>query len=226
MITVFKDTTVKALWVDKATVTFDANGGGGSMASAEVVKGAEYTLPANTFTPPTDKEFKAWEVAGVEKAVGAKITVSADTLVKAVWKDKPETPNTVPVITEGKNGKWTQGQAAGLTFKSDADYADFIKVEVDGKELAAKNYTVASGSTVVTLKSEYLKSLAPGKHTLGIVSKNGTAVTNFEILAAKANAVPKTGDTQNLAPALLIMLLSSSALAGTLITRRKRAYGK
>ena len=67
------------------TVTFAANGGTGTMADVTGVLG-EYTLPANGFTAPEGKQFKAWSVDGNEKAVGDKITVTADTTVTAVWK--------------------------------------------------------------------------------------------------------------------------------------------
>lgn len=68
------------------TVSFDANGGTGTMAPVTGVS-SEYELPACTFTAPSGKQFKCWNVDGAEKAVGAKITVAADTTVKAVWKD-------------------------------------------------------------------------------------------------------------------------------------------
>ncbi len=71
--------------VEKVDITFDANGGTGTMAKVTVDKGSEYTLPANGFTAPADKHFKEWEVGGQAKAVGAKITVSANTVVKAIW---------------------------------------------------------------------------------------------------------------------------------------------
>ena len=66
------------------TVSFDANGGTGTMAEATGISG-EYTLPANGFTAPAGKQFKAWSIDGSEKAVGDKITVTADTTVTAVW---------------------------------------------------------------------------------------------------------------------------------------------
>ena len=70
------------------TVSFVANGGTGSMADVTGISG-EYTLPANGFTAPDGKQFKAWSVGGVEKAVGDKITVNADTTVTAVWETIP-----------------------------------------------------------------------------------------------------------------------------------------
>ena len=70
------------------TVSFAANGGTGTMADVTGISG-EYTLPENGFTAPDGKQFKAWSVGGNEKAVGDKITVTADTTVTAVWEDIP-----------------------------------------------------------------------------------------------------------------------------------------
>ena len=97
-ITVNADTKVKALWKDKTyktyTVTFDKNGGSGTMADVTKKAGETYVLPECVFTAPTGKEFKAWEVGGVEKAVGDSITVNTDTKVKALWGDKVEINDT------------------------------------------------------------------------------------------------------------------------------------
>ena len=88
-ITVTANTTVTAVWEDipvvTYTVSFDANGGTGTMADVTGISG-EYTLPANGFTAPAGKQFKAWSVGGVEKAAGDKITVTANTTVTAVWE--------------------------------------------------------------------------------------------------------------------------------------------
>ena len=79
------------------TIKFEANGGSGSMADVKVDKDSNYSLPACKFTPPTDKEFKAWQVGGVEKNIGDEITVDGDKTVTAVWKDKGSVPPTPPV---------------------------------------------------------------------------------------------------------------------------------
>ena len=81
------NTTVKAIWKTATyTVSFDKNGGSGSMADVKKLAGETYKLPACTFTAPAGKEFKAWEVNGAEKAVGDNIQVNANTTVKAIWK--------------------------------------------------------------------------------------------------------------------------------------------
>ncbi len=67
------------------TVSFDANGGTGSMTPADDVLD-DYTLPANGFTAPDGMKFKAWSVNGSEKQPGETITVSTNTTVTAVWE--------------------------------------------------------------------------------------------------------------------------------------------
>ena len=100
-----------------------------------------------------------------------------------------------PVIIAGANGSWQKSGTDGLSFTSNAAFADFIKVQVDGKDLDASNYTVQEGSAIVTLNAAYLNTLSVGKHTLSIVSANGTATTEFTITAAQTGG-DQTGDNQ------------------------------
>ena len=79
------------------TITFDKNGGNGTMADVTKNKGESFTLPACTFTPPAGKEFKAWQVDGTEKNVGDNIVLNGDKIIKAVWKDIGSVPPTPPV---------------------------------------------------------------------------------------------------------------------------------
>ena len=70
----------------KVKVTYDANGGSGTMDGAEITKGSTYKLLANGFTAPENQEFDTWEVDGKKVAPGTEITVDKDTVIKAVWK--------------------------------------------------------------------------------------------------------------------------------------------
>ncbi len=118
------------------------------------------------------------------------------------------------VITAGANGTWQKGTKDGLSFTSNADFADFVKVQVDGKDLDASNYTVKEGSTIVTLKAEYLETLSVGKHTLAVVSETGTAETEFTIKAAAVaddTQSPQTGDSSNIALWIVLLLISGGA---------------
>ena len=70
------------------TVSFDANGGTGTMANVTVISG-NYTLPPCTFTAPEGKQFKGWATSASGTVItGTSITVSADTKLFAIWEPK------------------------------------------------------------------------------------------------------------------------------------------
>lgn len=149
-----------------------------------------------------------------------------------------------PVIIAGANGSWQKSGTDRLSFTSDAEYADFLKVMVDGKELKTTDYTVKEGSTIVTLNAAYLETLSVGKHTLEIESKNGIAKTEFTITAVQggddsqtggttpqepgknegAVTSPQTGDNSNMLLWVALLFVSGGVL--TAATYRKKKHAK
>lgn len=82
-------------------VSFNANGGSGSMDAVTGVSGS-YTLPANGFTAPYGKQFKGWAVsAGGTVITNTSITVTENTTLYAVWEDIPVTTYTVTFDANG-----------------------------------------------------------------------------------------------------------------------------
>ena len=153
------------------TVSFDANGGTGTMANVTGVTG-EYTLPANGFTAPSGKQFKAWSVGGSEKAVGDKITVTANTTVTAVWKaieyNVTVTGGTASVGTGTPITKATMGTTVTLTAGAAPTGKVFDKWEVvsGGITLADANSattTFTMPASAVSVKATYKN--APHTHT-------------------------------------------------------------
>ncbi len=71
----------------KYSVTFDANGGSGTMQGLELEEGEEYLLPTCSFDPPYGSEFDSWKVGGVSKDPGEPITIEGDTEIIAVWRN-------------------------------------------------------------------------------------------------------------------------------------------
>ena len=89
------DQSLKATWKDKevteVTISFDPNGGTGTMQPMKVKSGENFTLPECTFTPPEGKEFAGWLAAnGTVYPAGEVVTFSIDQSLKATWKDKAE----------------------------------------------------------------------------------------------------------------------------------------
>lgn len=88
-----------------------------------------------------------------------------------------------PKITAGDGAAVTQGEKKELAFTSDASFADFLRVELDGTALEEKNYTKKEGSTIITLNRDFVATLSVGDHTLAIVSQHGTATAKFTVKA-------------------------------------------
>lgn len=97
-----------------------------------------------------------------------------------------------PEIIDGKGQTMVVDAAKDLSFRSSAPIEFFQKVLVDDREVAAENYVLTEGSTIVTLKASFLKTLGVGEHKLSVVSATGTAETTFTVAEA---AKPAPGQT-------------------------------
>lgn len=140
-----------------------------------------------------------------------------------------------PEIIKGKGQSVAEGEKKALSFTSNAAYSDFIRVELDGKTLDAKNYTVKEGSTVVTLNAGYVSTLPAGEHTIGIVSESGTASTTFTV-NAKASSTdsqqtgtsntdsPQTGDNSPMALWIALFFVSGGLMTVMGIYGKKKKY--
>ena len=89
------DQSLKATWKDKevaeVTITFDPNGGTGTMQPMKVKSGENFTLPECTFTPPEGKEFAGWLAAnGTVYPAGDIVLSYSSSVLKATWKDTAE----------------------------------------------------------------------------------------------------------------------------------------
>ena len=76
-------------------------------------------------------------------------------------------------------------ESEDVIVKVNHDYNRFLRVFLNGEVLDSKNYTVREGSTIVTLKDEYLKTLKVGEYSLDVVFTDGEANTKFNIKEAK-----------------------------------------
>ena len=165
----------------------------------------------------------------------------------------PQASGTTPEykITKGANSSWTQNSDGTLKFVANGDFSKFTGVKVDGTLVAADKYIAVSGSTVITLKKDYLITLSVGKHTLTIVYNDGECSTEFEIKAASITSStdstgnnsgstsskvnkpdtsettsPITSDTNNMFLWFIILFVSGSVTIGTLMVHRKKQYNR
>ena len=87
------------------------------------------------------------------------------------------------IFTSDDNQKYIkEGSSKELTFTCTGDLDLLTDVYINNEELSSKNYTLESGSTVITLKNEYLESLDNGEYELKLKYSNGEEVaTNFVV---------------------------------------------
>lgn len=152
----------------------------------------------------------------------------------------PQASGTTPEykITEGANGTWTQNSDGTLTFRANGDFSKFTGVKVDGTLIDAKNYTAVSGSTVITLKADYLKTLSGGTHKITVVYTDGECSTNFEVKQTtqtegdkpdtttptgnKDTTSPQTGDNSNLLLWVALLFVSGAGVIGATVYSKKK----
>ena len=186
------------------TITFDGNGGSGSMEPITVKEGANYILPACGFTAPADQEFRVWEIGGTEYKVGDSYTVNVDTGIKALWENSviPPTTYTVTISNDG-NGSGTASPSAAvvgteitLTATPNTGYR-FKEWEVisGGVVITNNKFTMPDGNVEVKAIFEKDAPPAPTEYTVTVTSGgNGTAS------ASHAKAVVGTEITLTVTP--------------------------
>ena len=187
---------------------------------------------------------------------GCKKYFSDAAATKEITKAATVTAKLPPKITAGDGAAVTQGEKKELSFTSDASFADFVRVELDGTALEEKNYTKREGSTIITLNRDFVAALSVGEHTLAIVSQHGTATAKFTVKAKPTEtATPqptvtpqptaqptqtvrpqptvqpvspilRTGDTANPALWFALLIVSGGAAIGTTVASRKKKHNK
>ena len=188
-IEVTANTTLYAVWEDipavTYTVSFDANGGSGSMADVTGISGT-YTLPACTFTAPTGKQFKGWATSASGAVIaGTTIEVTANTTLYAIWRNISSggtgsgggvTTYSI-TVKDAKNGDVTashksaaKGATVTLTVTPDKGYVLDTLTVLDGKDkeikLTEKNgkYTFTMPASKVTVEAMFKASAPTGKN--------------------------------------------------------------
>ena len=189
------------------TITFNGNGGSGSMEPVTVKAETNYILPECGFTAPTNQEFKAWEIGGTEYKVGDSYTVNGDIEIKALWKNSVITPSTY-TVTVSNDGNGTGAAtpstaAAGTTIILTAmpkEGYHFKEWQVISGGVTIKNnkFTMPDNNVEVKAIFEEDTPPAPTEHTVTVTSGgNGTASASPAKAAAGAeitlSAAPDKG---------------------------------
>jgi len=199
------------------TVSFDANGGSGSMQDVTGVAGS-YVLPACGFTAPEYMQFKAWEVDGTEYAPGAPVQATVDFVVKAVWELLPDaviqTPDSAQTITV------CEGEQASMTIA--AENAALYQWQINRNDGSGwKNQQGANRPTYLSSPTELSNN--GYRYRCVVTGENGQTVESpvFTLKVLKKPSIPQTGDPSLIGLWLALCLLSCAGMTAIALRGRK-----
>ena len=145
----------------KLSVSFDPNGGSGSMDPVTVDYGATYLFPENGFTAPEGKRFAHWAIDSLDgdttAVPGGELTILRGTTAYAVWEDIPASTG-----GGGGGGRTSYSVSTGKTGKT------------GNGTLSLSDTTARRGDTVtITVKPDKGYTL----ETLTVTDSRGSALT-------------------------------------------------
>ena len=129
-------------------------------------------------------------------------------------------------FTDGEDATY---QNSDLVFTLDGEYDLVDKVLINGTELNPNNYVITEGSTVLTLKDEYLKTLDAGTYELTVTYTNGSSDTTTFAINEKEEITTPVENPQTYDNVLFYVglgLVSIIGLTGAGIYFRKYAHNK
>ncbi len=203
------------------------------LSKVTVVEGEGYTYDQNsgiiTLKSPIETEVSYLYDCGMKDKEPMKVTLRLQKGYKMLSND---------------NQSVEQGQK--ISFRSSADFEKFVTVYVDEEELSSEDYTVTTGSTIVTLNESFVQTLSVGVHNIRIMSTDGGAVSSFNVSAKKTEPIittndsviknqtsikvqnssvnscsPKTGDNTTIMLLLLLFIAASSVIIKVSIDKKK-----
>ncbi len=218
--------------------------------SGNYAQGSTVTITANT--APNGQRFKDWSIESGNITLASSTSDTTTFVMPAEAVSVKANYEAIPTpvsykILDGANSDWKQNTEETITIRGNGDFSKFVGVKIDGNTIDAKNYTAKEGSTIITLTTDYLKTLSIGTHTFEIVWTDGSASTNFTVSKNNSgsetrkdddknkndNSGSQTGDNQHITspqtgdnshPTLWISLLGASliGLLATLYMRKKK----
>ena len=146
-----------------------------SIARAEDAVSKIEAMPSAADAKPDDKAaIDAFEAAKAaydalsddeKRMTGDNSKTTLDAIFKAL---------TAYAVTDGNGSTWTESDNGGLTFTVNGYHEKFAGLVINGETVDKKYYDVKAGSTVITLKAEYLKTLTAGKYTILVQYADGS----------------------------------------------------
>ena len=224
--------------------------------------GATVTITADA--APSGQEFDTWTVVSGEVTLASATNATTTFVmpasaveVTATYKNKasepnppapapeptpnPPAPTPTYTITTGAGGTYELSTDGTLTITCDGALDKLTGIYVNDKLVDAANYTLRSGSTILTFKASYLNTLSVGTYKVKFQYSDESAETTFVIKEAsvkdtstqdtttqdtstqdtttqnttapsKKDDVPKTGDNTPIAWLFMIAVISGACV--------------
>ena len=197
------------------TLTFDLNGGSGSMTTKTcrtstssgkcdiIIPSTEPTRAGYSFVGYSDKKSDA----SAKYFAGGSITISGNKTIYAIWSESEPAPSPEP----GDTGEvsWIQeqthimGESKNLVFRIDYPKNKFVSLSIDGAVVPTIYYGVSSGSTIVTIDYDYIDTLDAGTHNVVASFEGVTVNTTFtteEPVVPDDPATPDESSSEDVLP--------------------------
>ena len=175
---------------DTYTVSFNANGGTGSMLDETEQLGV-LVLPECGFTAPTGRQFKCWAEGGTggdQYAAGEEYNVTANVTFYAIWEDIPATKyDVVYGIGEGQGSGASESVDEGTEITLDS-YETIGMVAPNGKIFDYWSIRIGTAQSAETAQKQAGDKITINADTYIIAIWKDAPITNYTITAtADAN---------------------------------------
>lgn len=188
-----------------------------------------FTIQAAPETPTEPEETKPEETQPEEtqpEETQPEETQPEETKPEETQPEETQPEETKPVtykITKGHKSVWHQNSKKDLSFTSDGAFKDFESLEIDGKTVSKKHYSVKEGrNTIITLKESFLQKLDCDKYTITLKFTDGEAEGMFKVSPPADDSNPKTGDDFALHSWSALLFVSLTGIIGTAFAYRKK----
>lgn len=174
--------------------------------TAAVQIGGEYTKGKETVTI-TGGTFRGKTSFAVSENANATVSITGGTFSNDVaeyvaegYKSEEVAENAYKVspivyeITKGEDQSITVGKDNTVTITIDADFKLFKDLYINDKLVDKKYYTAKSGSTIITLNSEYTNTLEAGEYEITATFTDGGTATTKLTLVEKDNVMNTVTD--------------------------------
>ena len=139
-------------------------------------------------------------------------------VIKIIWKDA----GVKSTILSGDNQTYEVDSSKDIVIKVDGNLEKLIKVKLDGIEVNSSNYELKSGSTILTLKSNYLNTLEPGIHKVEFEYNDGYAEAT--LIVEKSDKTVKTVEKNNKIVLIVLLIVIILLIAGVVTYVYKKKH--